>query len=129
MAGNEWAFVGADYSFVYPSWHHVALTGDADRIALYIDGQEVTELFPEWGVWDVERSPGEWVKVEGPKEFRHHLGTIINGLTSQHFLILGLWEYTEGDPGAEPGSWEHYIAFVPPWMKVWTQLRPDMFSD
>ncbi len=41
MAGNDWAFVGADYDFAYPSWHHVVLTGDADRIAIYIDGEEV----------------------------------------------------------------------------------------
>jgi len=41
MAGNDWAFVGADYPFSYPSWHHVAMTGDADRIVIYIDGQEV----------------------------------------------------------------------------------------
>ena len=41
MAGNDWAFVGADYPYAYPSWHHVALAGDADRIVIYIDGQEV----------------------------------------------------------------------------------------
>ncbi|NLT75516.1 MAG: hypothetical protein GXX98_03245 [Planctomycetes bacterium] len=40
MAGNGWAFIGANYGFPYPSWHHLALAGDATRIALYIDGQE-----------------------------------------------------------------------------------------
>ncbi|MDI6451255.1 LamG-like jellyroll fold domain-containing protein [Anaerobaca lacustris] len=40
MAGNGWAFIGANYGFSYPSWHHLALAGDATRIALYIDGQE-----------------------------------------------------------------------------------------
>jgi len=41
MAGNNWAFIGANWGLPYPSWHHIALAGDADRIALYIDGQEV----------------------------------------------------------------------------------------
>ncbi len=41
MAGNAWAFIGANYAFPYPSWHHVALAGDRTRIALYIDGQEM----------------------------------------------------------------------------------------
>ena len=41
MAGNNWVFVGANYSFSYPSWHHVTLAGDADRVVIYIDGQEV----------------------------------------------------------------------------------------
>ncbi|MBN1804711.1 MAG: LamG domain-containing protein [Sedimentisphaerales bacterium] len=41
MYGNGWAFVGADYPFTYPSWHHVVLAGDASRIVIYIDGQEV----------------------------------------------------------------------------------------
>jgi hypothetical protein len=40
MSGNGWAYFGADYPYPYPSWHHVALAGDATRIALYIDGQE-----------------------------------------------------------------------------------------
>jgi hypothetical protein len=40
MAGNGWAFIGANYGFPYPSWHHLALAGDATRIAIYIDGQE-----------------------------------------------------------------------------------------
>ena len=40
MSGNGWQFVGADYAFPYPSWHHLALTGDATGVVIYIDGQE-----------------------------------------------------------------------------------------
>jgi len=39
MAGNQWQFVGADYDFPYPSWHHVALTGDPSGVVIYIDGE------------------------------------------------------------------------------------------
>jgi hypothetical protein len=41
MAGNNWAFIGANWGFPYPSWHHVALAGDRTKVALYIDGQEL----------------------------------------------------------------------------------------
>jgi hypothetical protein len=40
MSGNNWAYVGAEYPFQYSSWHHVAMTGDATRVVIYIDGQE-----------------------------------------------------------------------------------------
>jgi len=39
MLGNGWAYLGAAYPFSYPSWHHVAMTGDATRVVIYIDGQ------------------------------------------------------------------------------------------
>ncbi len=40
MSGNGWAYLGADYPYDYPSWHHVALTGDDTRVVIYIDGEE-----------------------------------------------------------------------------------------
>ena len=39
LLGNNWQLVDADYPFEYPSWHHVALTGDATGVVIYIDGQ------------------------------------------------------------------------------------------
>ena len=42
MLGNNWQLVSASYPFDYPSWHHVALTGDASGVVIYIDGQEAT---------------------------------------------------------------------------------------
>ena len=40
MLGNNWVLVSANYPFDYPSWHHVALTGDATGVVIYIDGQK-----------------------------------------------------------------------------------------
>ncbi len=40
LLGNNWQLIAADYTFDYPSWHHLALAGDATRIVIYIDGQE-----------------------------------------------------------------------------------------
>jgi hypothetical protein len=74
MLGNNWAFIGANWGFAYPSWHHVALTGNADRIALYIDGKELardengmvsgtsTFLFSIAG--NVFNASGDWFRGE-----------------------------------------------------------------
>jgi hypothetical protein len=39
LLGNNWVLVSASYPFDYPSWHHVALTGDSTGVVIYIDGQ------------------------------------------------------------------------------------------
>jgi hypothetical protein len=49
------------------------------------------------------------------------LSRFINGLITYNFTLLGIWEELSGDPQAEPGTWEHYIAVAPPWFKVWTR--------
>ncbi|MHC4326443.1 MAG: LamG-like jellyroll fold domain-containing protein [Planctomycetota bacterium] len=36
LLGNNWQLVSASYPFEYPSWHHVALTGDSTGVAIYI---------------------------------------------------------------------------------------------
>ena len=86
----------------------------------YVDGAEVTYDTPEWGFED---DAGEKHSVPGPREFRHGLERIINGLIEREFTILGLWEDPPGDISAEPGSWDHFCAIAPQWLTVWAQLR------
>ncbi len=79
----------------------------------YLDN---TELVFEDMHWDVE---GE--KVDGPREFRHALSTLVNTLIQSGFAIRGLWEDTEGlvgDLDAEGGSWEHFVAVAPSYMVI-----------
>ena len=38
-ATGDWQWIGAAYRFPYPAWHHVAVTGDTERIVLYVDGE------------------------------------------------------------------------------------------
>jgi SAM-dependent methyltransferase len=94
----------------------------------YIDGAETTSLNPKWAFWDVETEDGEWIRVEGPREFRHTLGTLLNGLIRRGFVLLGFWEESSGDPLAEPGSWDHYKSFAPPFLRLWAQYRPEVFE-
>jgi hypothetical protein len=60
--------------------------------------------------------------VQGPREFRHTLGALINGLIERGFAILGVWEEDWGTTDADPGSWDHFKAFVPPWLTVLGEL-------
>jgi ubiquinone/menaquinone biosynthesis C-methylase UbiE len=111
---DDEAWNGESYPLVFP----------------YIDSVEITGLHPDWHYWDVETEDGQWVKVPGPKGFRHILSTVVNGLVRQGFVILGFWEDAGGgDLQAEPGSWEHYQAFAPPFFNLWAMYRPEVFGS
>jgi ubiquinone/menaquinone biosynthesis C-methylase UbiE len=109
---DDEAWNGESYPLIYP----------------YLEGVEITSLHPNWTFWDVETEDGRWIKVPGPKGFRHLLSTVLNGLVRQGFVILGFWEDVEGDLHAEPGSWEHYLAFAPPFLYLCAMYRPEVFK-
>jgi len=91
----------------------------------YVDGAEVECANPYWEVWD---EGGNCRMVEGPREFRHTLGTLINGLVENRFMILGLWEEIGADPDAAPGTWDHFKLIAPPGFSLWGRYRPDVLS-
>jgi SAM-dependent methyltransferase len=84
----------------------------------YVDGADTTSEDPHWEFHD---DAGVLQRVEGPREFRHGLGAMVNGLIAYGFTIRGLWEDLGGDAGAEPGSWKHFMAIMPPWLTVWAK--------
>lgn len=92
----------------------------------YVDGAEVMCADTRWEVWDEE---GNCQMVEGPKEFRHTLGTLVNGLIESGFQILGLWEDTNADAGAAPGTWEHFKLIVPPIFEIWSKYQDVKGTD
>ena len=88
----------------------------------YLDGVEV---IPNDPYWDVETADGSVRRVLGPREFRHSLSTLVNGLVEQGFAILGVWEGTNTEPDPEPGTWEHFKSIAPPWLTFLSAYRPD----
>lgn len=90
----------------------------------YGDG-EMEFADPDWDVWDAE---GKHTRVRGPREFRHTLSTLVNGMTRHGFVILNLWEERGTDPGAAPGTWEHYKRVAPPWLYFWARYQPDVYA-
>jgi SAM-dependent methyltransferase len=122
-------YLGFGNPFILPAVDEEAWDGESYPLKYaYIDGEETTHLDPKWGYWDVETRDRRTIKVEGPKEYRHTLSTLLNSLIGQGFVILGIWEAPGGDLTAEPGSWEHFQAFAPPFLKLWARYRPDVFE-
>ncbi len=84
----------------------------------YGDG-EITFATPEW---DVHDEAGNYQAVAGPREFVHALSTVLNGLSTRGFHLLGLWEFMEPDEDPDPGTWAHYTQIAPPWFSAWFRL-------
>ncbi len=88
---------------------------------LYEDGAEILWTDPDWTVEDED---GMVWQVRGPREFRHSLSTVVNGLIGRGFVILGIWEEGDGDPKAAPGTWAHLKAVAPPWITLSAVWQP-----
>jgi SAM-dependent methyltransferase len=76
--------------------------------------------------WEIGYDNGTTTRVKGPREFRHTLSTLVNGMAQRGFVLLGVWEDTGNDPNAEPGTWEHLKSIAPPFIEFWTCYRPDV---
>jgi SAM-dependent methyltransferase len=102
MGTRDWTGVG--YQLRYP----------------YLDGAEVSYQDEDWVATNAEFA------VPPPKEYRHTLGELVAGLSEWGFVIYAASESTHGRPEAEPGSWEHFTSFAPPWITYWCVYRPDV---
>lgn len=99
----------------------------------YIDGREVTELYPNW---TLDQEDGRKREIEGPREFVHSLSTMVNSLAANGFVILRAAEYLGDNLGdnlgdssaAEPGSWSHFVRVVAPYLTLWARYRPEAFA-
>lgn len=89
----------------------------------YVDGAEVILEDP---CWDVDGPQGTTLRIRGPREFRHSLGSILNGLISRGFLLVSVWEEITEAPDVKPGTFLHLNTMAPPWLNVYGILRPDV---
>lgn len=89
----------------------------------YVDGFETSTYYP---TWDLEDETGRWRQIASPREFRHSLSTVVNRLVAHGFVIMRLQEALSSDPNPEPGTWEHYKSVAPPYLTVWSRLRPEL---
>lgn len=92
----------------------------------YVNGAEI--VFPD-PAWTFEDSAGAQQRVTGPREFRHTLSAVINGLVQHGFVVLGLWEELSQEPNAAPATWEHLKSIAPPWLTLWAAFRPALFKE
>ena len=87
---------------------------------LYIDGEDLSGKFPDW---DVTRPDGSLIKCSSPHEYRHTLGSVLNGMAGNGFILLGLWEWMRADENSQPGSWAHYTQVIPPYLSTFWRLE------
>ena len=92
----------------------------------YEDGAMVAYEDEDW-VFGGEDAPSG---VQGPREYRHTLSSLVNGLVECGFLLLRTKEYgtDEFDRSADPGTWRHLVSVVPPWIMFWAVSRPEVLS-
>ena len=88
----------------------------------YADG-EVTSADPFWEVWS--EAAGKAVRIRGPREFRHTLATVVNGLIANGFVLGACWEGPQGDGDAEGGTWDHFAAVAKPFLSFLTVREPE----
>ena len=108
--GCEQGWTGKGYTLAYP----------------YVQGQPIEEDNEFWEIarrWGQDADSDDKVVIKGPREFRHTLGTLVNGLIQRGFELQGLWEQDFGDAQAQPGTWEHFKAYAPPWLIIWAQRK------
>jgi SAM-dependent methyltransferase len=97
----------------------------------YVQGAEITYSDEDWVF---RQSPGEGGatkshdEIAPPREYRQTLGRLFNGLVDNGFALLRLvtWADHAQNLAAEPGTWEHFVSFLPPWFHIWTRYRPDV---
>ena len=94
--------------------------------APYLDGPVAPIPDPAW-VYDAAAAPAP---VPPPREYRHTLSTLINGLVANGFVLRHLEEVREPDGStAAPGTWDHLSTVLPAWFWIWTIYRPDLPSS
>ena len=81
------------------------------------------------GYWDITDADGNAKRLAGPREFRHTLTALMNGLIGRGFVLLDVHEEPPGRADAEPGSWDHFCSVAPPWLVIWAALRPDLVKQ
>lgn len=66
--------------------------------------------------WVYERTSK--AQIAKPVEYRHTLSTVVNGLIELGFSIQHVSDSSDMHPdsNAEPESWDHFVAFAPPWL-------------
>lgn len=66
--------------------------------------------------------------ISPPREYRHTLSALVNGLVTHGFVIVHLSDMAAfaPNPDAQPGTWSHFVNVAPPWLAFWARYRPDV---
>jgi SAM-dependent methyltransferase len=84
----------------------------------YTDGALVEYADQAW-VYDRNATTDP---VPPPREYRHTLSGVVNGLVAHLSDTTGFTP----DPHAPPATWRHLVSVAPPWLSLWAMYRPDI---
>jgi SAM-dependent methyltransferase len=92
--------------------------------AYYVQGQDIQ---CEDEVWVYDRNSHG--PIPPSVEYRQTLSKLVNGLVLNGFVIFRIQETAAGEVSfdAQPGTWEHFTAVLPPWLAIRAYFRPDVF--
>lgn len=98
-------------------WHETGYTISRP----YLPGERLTYKDQDW-VYDRDQHE----QIAPPQEFRHTLSQLVNGLQANGLSITYLLEHQADSVSldATPGTWDHFTAFMPPWLTFYT-IRAD----
>jgi ubiquinone/menaquinone biosynthesis C-methylase UbiE len=87
----------------------------------YSTKAEITYADQDW-IYNKNKSE----PIPQPKEYRHSLSDLINGLINLGFVIRHISDSESINPElkSEPGSWDHFVAYAPPWLSVLAVYQP-----
>jgi SAM-dependent methyltransferase len=87
----------------------------------YADGAAVEGVDEEWVY---ERTGRE--TIPPLREYRHGLGTLVGGLAAHGFRLLEASEdeSLHPDASAAPGTWDHFVTIVRPWLTFLSRHEP-----
>jgi ubiquinone/menaquinone biosynthesis C-methylase UbiE len=81
----------------------------------YVQGERITYEDQDW-VYNQDQH----ALIAPPQEFRQTLSVLLNGLIENGFTLKRLKEVGSysADAAAEPGTWDHFTAILPPWLSL-----------
>ena len=109
-------------SCVNPYFHGISEEDwNGDGYPLRNRYEEVEVFYSDGDEWTFSAPDGSPRRVQGPREFRHSMETLLNGPIELGFTLLQMSEEAHFDPEAElvPGTWKHLQSVAPPYLGFW----------
>ena len=87
----------------------------------YVEGALVLGEDEEWVYEDEADTP-----APPPREYRHGFGSLLGGMADAGFRLLRASEdeSLDPDPDAAPGTWDHFVTVVRPWLTFLSRYEP-----
>ena len=76
--------------------------------------------------WVYARSDKPLPEVREARLYRHTLANTLNSLLALGFSLAHISDskHIYPDAGAEPGTWDHFVAYAPVYLALWLRYQP-----